>query len=370
MKEVFHPYYVTSSSSKEGKKGQSDWVSRWLMSCLLLLLTIIIVGGLTRLTDSGLSMVNWHPIYGIIPPMNEAEWLEEFAAYQQSPEFIKINYDITLDGFKKIFWYEYIHRMLGRAIGLLLLIPFIGLCITQKITRPLFIRIVPIIILVGLQGVIGWYMVKSGLADNPHVSQYRLAIHLGMATLILYKILSLYWLYRDQFPPMSLSPYKKLRRSSTILFGLLVIQILSGALVAGLDAGKIYNSFPLMGGQWVPDGIWFQSPWYSNLFENHTTVQFMHRLQAYIIIVAFGMTCYSYYKSDHQLAGMHHRSSIRTLLMITAILLVLQVIIGIATLLWNVPITTASLHQLVAFLLFSTVITLRYRLYYAVDSNK
>ncbi|RLA05050.1 MAG: heme A synthase, partial [Gammaproteobacteria bacterium] len=248
-------------------------ISWWLLTCLALIFAMVILGGVTRLTGSGLSMVNWHPIHGSIPPLNSEQWQQEFGNYQQSPEFQKINRDMNVDEFKSIFWFEYSHRMLGRLIGLVFLLPFLYFWWRKKIPQGLTPRLFIMFGLGGLQGLLGWYMVKSGLVSNPHVSQYRLTAHLLSAILIYGFIL---WTILDlnqsrRYQALKDSTVKNWRNISLALTSLVLLTVVSGGFVAGLKAGLIFNSFPLMGGQWIPEGIAALSPWYLNLFENMVT---------------------------------------------------------------------------------------------------
>ena len=238
---------------------------------------MILLGGATRLTGSGLSMVTWHPT-GVLPPLNAEEWLQEFERYQQFPEYQIINRDMNLDGFKRIYWFEYSHRMLGRLSGLVFLLPFLSFWLRKMIAPGLTPRLLVMFLLGGLQGLLGWYMVQSGLVNNPHVSQYRLSAHLISAILIygfiMWTILNLD--YPRPYRRLSESPIANWRKWSLVLLALVLITILSGGFVAGLKAGLIFNTFPLMGGQWIPEGIGAMTPWYMNLVENRVTVQFDH----------------------------------------------------------------------------------------------
>ena len=326
-------------------------IASWLLLCAVLIFSMVILGGVTRLTGSGLSMVNWHPINGVIPPLTELAWQEEFANYQQSPEFTKINRDMTVDGFKQIFLFEYSHRILGRLIGLIFLLPFLYFFFTKKIRPGLTPQLVVMFFLGGLQGLLGWYMVKSGLVDNPHVSQYRLTAHLIAAILIYAYILwtAMSLLSRNPRVTRAESSNPGLRRAVHYLLLMVVVTILSGGFVAGLKAGLIFNTFPLMDGQWVPPGIATLNPWYLNLFENMVTVQFDHRLLA--ISTGVLLLVYWLFSKFQNFDGSTSRS-----FNIVAFMVIVQVTLGISTLLLHVPVWLAASHQAGALLLFTAVL--------------
>lgn len=322
----------------------------WLLVCLTLIFMMVILGGVTRLTGSGLSMVTWHPT-GALPPASLAEWQAEFDLYQQFPEYQKLNSHLTLDGFKSIFWFEYAHRMLGRLIGLVFLIPFCYFWLRKMIKPGLTPRLIVMFVLGGMQGLLGWYMVKSGLVGNPQVSQYRLTAHLLAAILIYGFILwTIFNLAFDQ-------PYRRLadsaaagwRKASLALCGLVLLTIISGGFVAGLKAGHIFNTFPLMGGRLIPEGIGALSPWYLNPLENMVTVQFDHRWLA----LATGLLLFAWYlrgRSYFQQAGLQRSFKL------VGMMVIIQVSLGIATLLLQVPAALGALHQAGALLLFSAVL--------------
>jgi len=236
-------------------------IALWLILCCIAIFAMVILGGVTRLTGSGLSMVEWAPLMGILPPLSHAEWEAVFQQYQQYPEYQLKNFHITLGEFQTIFWFEYAHRLLGRAIGLIFLIPMIYFIVKGKVNKPLIPKLIIMFILGGLQGVLGWYMVKSGLVDNPHVSQYRLTAHLGFA-IIIYAYL--FWVALDLLFPKTTEVKDgnilPLRRFSLMVSTLVFITVLSGGFVAGLKAGFAYNTFPLMAGHWIPEGLWTLEP--------------------------------------------------------------------------------------------------------------
>ena len=304
----------------------------WLAVVALLIVAMVVVGGATRLTHAGLTITEWQPIHGVIPPLTQAEWQDEFAKYQQIPEYQQLNQGMTLGEFKGIFWWEWAHRLLGRLIGVVVLVPLFALWLTGRIEPRLKPRLMALFLLGGLQGAVGWWMVKSGLSVRTDVSQYRLATHLTLATAILaYAV----WLARGLAPSALASPRWRLRGIAGLLVGLTGLQIFLGGLVAGLDAGLSYNTWPLMDGGLVPSGLFVQSPWWRNLFENVATVQFDHRLGAYVLFaIAWGHAW--------QARGTPY---VRTAVGL-ALLVSLQAVLGIATLLTVVPLPLALLHQL------------------------
>jgi cytochrome c oxidase assembly protein subunit 15 len=332
-------------------------VAQWLTVCAILIFAMVILGGVTRLTGSGLSMVDWHPIHGVVPPLNQQEWLEEFANYQQSPEFQKLNRNMDLDGFKGIFYFEYAHRMLGRLIGLVFLVPFLWFLVKGKIRRGLTPRLFFMFILGGFQGLLGWYMVKSGLVDNPHVSQYRLTAHL-LAAIAIYALIvwtALDLLATDSRVPKRQSTRPGYRKASHYLVLLVLLTIVSGGFVAGLEAGRIFNTFPTMGGQWVPEGILALTPWYLNPFENMVTVQFNHR----VLALTTGFLGLVYWLlSFRDSFDRATRSSFN----LVGLMVVIQVFLGISTLLLHVPVWLGAIHQAGALLLFTFVLLNMHRL--------
>ena len=335
-------------------------VAIWLLTCCALVFAIVVVGGITRLTRSGLSIVEWKPIAGMLPPLSIADWHGEFAKYQQTPEFAKVNHAMTLDEFKFIFWWEWAHRQLGRVIGLVFLVPFVWFAIRGRIAGSLKWKLAAIFVLGGLQGAMGWYMVQSGLIDDPRVSQYRLTAHLGIAFLI---FASMLWVALDLlFPrnegqtPISRAPISRgLRRTGAALVALVFLMILSGGFVAGIHAGHAYNTFPLMNGHVVPPEIFMLSPTWRNFFENMATVQFDHRVIAWILAIAVPWFWW---------ASRKHTLSTRARLAMNLVLamLVVQIALGISTLLLAVPVPLAAMHQAGAALLFAAIINARHAL--------
>lgn len=317
-------------------------IALWLFVCAGAIFAMIILGGLTRLTHSGLSMVEWKPITGWLPPMNDEAWAQEFQKYQQFPEFQKLNADMTLEGFKGIYWLEFLHRLLGRCIGLLFAMPFLFFLLRGMIPRGLTPHLVTMLVLGGAQGALGWFMVASGLVDHPDVSHYRLTAHLGLAVIIFGYIL---WIALGLFSGWRQGAGRMGSVLTMFLVVVVYIQILSGGLVAGLDAGFNWNTWPLMEGRLVPYGLLDHSPLWINVFENELMVQFQHRIGAYLVMLLVAIVWW------------RTRTGAATLSSnILLFALFLQIGIGIATLLYRVPVALGSLHQAGALLLFSATI--------------
>ena len=336
------------------ERSHNRRIASWLFVCCLMVYAMVILGGATRLTGSGLSMVEWDPIFGIVPPLDEETWNATFALYQLSPEYRKINIGMDLSGFKSIYWYEYSHRLLGRTIGTVFLLPFLFFLIKGWVRRPLVPKLIAMFVLGGLQGVLGWYMVKSGLVDNPHVSQYRLTAHLGLAVLIYAYMLQValgLWYSSQRLTEVATG----LRYATGLLGGLVFITILSGGFVAGLKAGFAYNTFPLMDGHWIPEVIFLQQPLWRNFFENIATVQFNHRVLATLVffsVVALWLVAMRQSLPTSARNGLHG--------LLAAVLL--QMTLGISTLLLHVPVPLAVMHQGGALLLLTAVIYARHRM--------
>jgi len=321
----------------------------WLLSGCFLIFLMVIVGGLTRLTHSGLSMVEWHLFMGSIPPMTEQEWQEVFNKYKQYPEYQLINFNFSLEEFKSIFYWEYAHRMLGRLIGLVFVIPFVVFWWRGKINKSLLPKLILIFILGGFQGFLGWYMVKSGLIKNPDVSHYRLAMHLITAFLTFAYVL---WVSLGLIYPRKLDAEKKkhpLKSWFVSLLFLLIIQIVWGAFVAGLNAGKVYNTWPMMGEDWIAPSVTAMSPLWLNFVEGIGGVQFIHRYLALILLILVGFVIY---KAKKISIGATQKQSLRYLI----IAILLQFLLGVFTLLWAVPIGLGLVHQLGAFVLLGVVV--------------
>jgi len=325
-------------------------IARWLLIVAALIFAMVVIGGITRLTESGLSMVRWEPISGIVPPHNAAQWQAEFAAYRATPEYQKVNAGMSLAEFKDIYFWEYVHRLLGRLIGLAFALPLAWFAWRRAIPRGYGWRLIGILALGGLQGAIGWWMVVSGLVDRPDVSHIRLAIHLLTALLLFSATI---WTALD-LGLLAGRPAAKGARMPTLaiwVLCLLALQLMFGAYVAGLDAGFIFNSWPKMGEQWFPSGVIMLRPALANLVDNPVVVQFIHRWLAFAVLVA------ALILADKAWRARHHRSAA---LLATAV--VLQVTLGISTLLSGVEITVAVAHQAVAVILLAAVLVTAHRL--------
>jgi len=321
-------------------------IALWLLVCCALVFAMVVVGGVTRLTRSGLSIVEWAPILGALPPLNLERWQAVFDMYKQTPEYQKVNVGMSLDEFKGIYWMEYAHRLLGRAIGLVFLLPFVYFLVRGRIDRPLVPKLTAMFVLGGLQGALGWYMVASGLVDDPHVSPYRLTAHLGLAVLIYGFTL---WTALDLLFPRHGAAAAWPRRGADVVAGLVFVMILSGGFVAGTKAGFAFNTFPTMNGQWLPPGAFALTPWWQNLFENIATVQFTHRLLALVVALTV---------AGFWLAARRHAAGAPARLALHALLAALaaQIALGIATLVHVVPIPLAAAHQAGAVVLFSAAL--------------
>lgn len=324
-------------------------VASWLLICCGLVFAMVVLGGFTRLTGSGLSMVDWRPLMGILPPMGDAEWQRVFELYQQSPQFQKVNSHMDVSAFKEIFWLEYLHRLLGRTIGIVFLVPFLFFVMKGYIQKREWPRYLLMFVLGGLQGLLGWYMVKSGLVDVPQVSQYRLTAHLVAAFLI---YAYMFWVAMSLlFPATSESRKHSCYRRTVALAVLVSFTIVSGGFVAGLKAGKIYNTFPKMGDHWLPPGLLALDPWWRNFFDNIATVQFDHRWLATFTFITVVVYWFTTRRAD---LPRRARPAVGALLL-TA---VLQVTLGIAALLLAVPTVLGAAHQAVAMLLFTVALYL------------
>jgi heme a synthase len=339
-----HFSVIFARAMKEMDKKQ---VLVWLLTGCLLIFLMVVVGGITRLTGSGLSITEWNVVMGAVPPLNEAEWQEAFDKYKQIPQYRKLNYDFELSDFKKIFFWEYIHRLAGRLTGLVFLVPFIYFVWKKKLT-PEWIRKSLVLFLLGaLQGFLGWFMVKSGLTERTSVSHYRLAIHL-VAAFITFGF-TFWYALQLKFEGKE-KDGGKLSSLVKFIFGIVLLQIVYGAFTAGLHAGRIANTFPKMDGEWVPAGIDALNPGYLNFFENLLTVQFIHRGLAYVIVI---LVAALWWKSRNAQLTSIQRKSVAVCL--AAVLV--QFLLGIFTLLLHVPVSLAALHQAGGFFLFSSVIT-------------
>ena len=318
----------------------------WLIAGCLLVFMMVIVGGITRLTDSGLSMVDWNLFSGAIPPINQAEWIETFNQYKQYPEYQKQNFMFTLSEFKTIFFWEYIHRILGRFIGIVFIVPFIYFLIKKRLSKSLIIECSILLFMGGTQGAIGWWMVKSGLVNNPDVSHFRLATHLITAFLTFSYT---FWVALKLIYPSKKSYNTSLYNSSIMLMLVVIIQIIYGAFVAGLDAGKVYNSWPKMDDKWIAESVYAMEPFWSNFINGIAGVQFVHRTFAFVVV---GLIIYIYYQSKKYTLLKTENIAIN-LLIVTVFF---QMILGIITLVMGVPLWLGVLHQVGAFILLASTV--------------
>jgi heme a synthase len=341
-------------------KAYNRSIVLWLFSGCFLIFTMVIIGGITRLTGSGLSITKWKLVRGTIPPLNEQQWNEEFENYKQIPQYREMNYDYTLSDFKKIYFWEYVHRLIGRIIGIVFLIPFLYFWYTRQLSKSLFNKLLFLFFLGGLQGFLGWYMVKSGLVNNIRVSHLRLAIHL-ITAFITFGFT--FWVMLEIIPHKKTEPNTltvTLRKASYLIVILVILQIIYGAFVAGLKAGHIYNTFPKMGDDWVAGSVasGIKAEGVNSLFNNISVVQFIHRSIAWMLILGIFFTWY-YAKSKNATSANALLSPGQTAAINFLIIAVLfQFLLGVFTLIYNVPIALGVLHQVGAFLLFSVVIYL------------
>ncbi len=335
---------MTSAEIETTAPYRDTIIRAWLFIVAALVLALAIVGAATRLTDSGLSITEWQPLLGAIPPLTDADWAEAFEKYKVIPEYQRVNHGMTLAEFKPIFWWEWGHRFLGRFIGLAVAGPFLFFWLKGWLCRRLSLRLIGLFLLGALQGAAGWYMVSSGLVDRVDVSQYRLALHLTLAAVIFAWTV---WLALSVGRETGAAAPTGLRWAAIGLVALLFLQIAAGAFVAGLDAGLSHNTWPLMDGALVPDGLFEMSPWQVNLFENALTVQFDHRILAYVVAVWIALMAISAWRRDAA-------SSLSATVLVVAVLA--QIGLGVWTLLAAVPIGLGLLHQAGAFLLLGLAV--------------
>jgi len=337
-------------------------VGIWLLVCCAMIFAMAVIGAITRLTESGLSIMEWAPITGALPPLNEEEWQRVFAIYRQIPEYQEQNAGMTLEEFKGIFWWEYIHRLWGRLIGVVFALPFLWFLLRGKLRRGLAPHLTVMFVLGGLQGFLGWYMVASGFADRVDVSQYRLSAHLGLALLIYGYV---YWVaLMLLLPHPAPNADRRTGNLTTGIFALLflvALTILSGAFVAGLNAGLTYNTFPLMDGDLIPDGYGTMSPWVLNLFENIAAVQFNHR---FLAVSTVGIALLLWLWSMRLELSPVTRRACAAL----AVLSLVQLSLGIATLLLVVPVWLGALHQAGAILVLTAALSALYLLRFRTQS--
>jgi cytochrome c oxidase assembly protein subunit 15 len=339
-------------NNNEHRRLGDKRVAIWLLVCCSLVFAMVVLGGVTRLTGSGLSIVDWKPMTGVLPPLSDADWQKTFEMYQQSPEFRKVNAHMDVDAFKGIFWLEFLHRVLGRLIGIVFFIPFLVFAAKGYISKREWPKYLLMFVLGGMQGLLGWYMVKSGLVDNPHVSQYRLTAHLVAAFLIYAYML---WVALSLIFPRTSDRRHPWYAKSVALTALISVTVISGGFVAGLKAGKIYNTFPMMGDGWIPPDVLALRPAWRNFFDNASAVQFDHRILAMstlVAVVVFWLFLRRSALTKHVEMAVHY--------LLAAVLI--QVSLGILTLIFSVPTALAATHQAVAMLLFTATLYLTHSL--------
>jgi cytochrome c oxidase assembly protein subunit 15 len=321
----------------------------WLLSGCMLLFIMVVVGGITRLTNSGLSMTDWHLVTDTFPPLSEEKWVQTFEEYKKFPEYQKINIhnDFTLEDYKFIYFWEWFHRFIGRIIGLVFLIPFIYFLVKKKLDKSTIIKCCVLLAMGAFQGFLGWFMVKSGLVDNPDVSHFRLSLHLTFAFITFAYTL---WVALDLIYPQRNTVIIPLRKIARIALVILLIQIIYGGFVAGLNAGLIHNHWPMMSdGKFIHESVWIeQSSVFLNLVEGKSGIQFVHRTVAYIVVAAI---VYLYFKSKKYALSPSQSKGITTLVFFV----VIQFVLGVITLLLHVPLWLGLAHQIMAFFLLSAM---------------
>lgn len=321
------------------RSDRSTAVSAWLFLVAGLVLAMIVVGGATRLTDSGLSITQWRPVTGSIPPLNAGDWASEFAKYKQIPQYVQLNRGMSLEAFKTIYWWEWSHRLLGRLVGLAFALPLLWFLIRKQLPKRLIWRCIALFGLGGLQGVVGWWMVASGLTERVSVAPERLMTHLGLAFILL---AALVWTALEAAAGASRvdvpSPWK---RGTLILLAMVYIQVLLGALVAGNDAGLVFNDWPLMNGRIFPEGYFGSNLW-STLAHSQAAVQFHHRLGAYVLLAVACLMAWSATRSQYLPAGA------KVVAVAVAGGVVVQAVLGVATLMTHVPLGLGMIHQITA----------------------
>ena len=328
-------------------KKDNNKVIYWLLTGCVLIFIMVIVGGITRLTHSGLSISSYKLISGTIPPMNDLEWQEAFDLYKQYPEYQKLNTHFDLQDFKDIYFWEWLHRVIGRFIGVVFFIPFLYFLVRKQLTKPTIKKSIILLILGGFQGFLGWYMVKSGLVDNPDVSHYRLAAHLTTAFIT---FAYTFWVALDLMFPNKKSINKKFRNLLRFGLGVLILQIIYGAFVAGLDAGFIHNHWPMMNeGKFMHETVYMeQSPVYKNFIEGKSGVQFVHRMLAYFV----ALTIIFIWNKARKLALTNYQKNGVNLLFI---MVGVQFLLGVLTIMMQVPVWLGVAHQVGAFILLSVM---------------
>ena len=349
-------YYKASKSYNMG-------VYIWLLALTTMVLLIIIIGGLTRLTDSGLSMTDWRPLLGVIPPLGQDKWLIVFEMYKQTPEFKIVNRSMTLEEFKFIFWWEWFHRVFARLIGVVFIIPLIYFLIKKQVSKSLLLRL-PIVFMFGIfQAFVGWWMVKSGLSENPYVSPYRLTFHLLNALIIFSILLWIAMDYKHSLKTNFLS--KPFSQDFLVFFSIVLVFITigTGGFMAGTNSGQSFNTFPLMNGKIIPDDYFLEDLGIYNIFENTVAINFNHRWFSIFVFFYIIFVCFKFIRFDSKKVP-------KILVILVLFFLTLQVALGIVTLLSNVYLPLASMHQTNSILLLSTLLISYHQFKYRKEYNE
>ena len=349
-------YYKASKSYNIG-------VYIWLLALTTMVLLIIVIGGLTRLTDSGLSMTDWKPLLGVIPPLSQDKWLIVFEMYKQTPEFKIVNRSMTLEEFKFIFWWEWFHRVFARLIGVVFIIPLIYFLIKKQVSKSLLLRL-PIVFMFGIfQAFVGWWMVKSGLSENPYVSPYRLTFHLLNALIIFSILLWIAMDYKHSLKTNFLS--KPFSQDFLVFFSIVLVFITigTGGFMAGTNSGQSFNTFPLMNGKIIPDDYFLEDLGMYNIFENTVAINFNHRWFSIFVFFYIIFVCFKFIKFDNKKVP-------KILVILVLFFLTLQVALGIVTLLSNVYLPLASMHQTNSILLLSTLLISYHQFKYRKEYNE
>jgi cytochrome c oxidase assembly protein subunit 15 len=349
---------TTTSPEPPAGARRDRSIACWLLACCALIFAMVVLGGVTRLTHSGLSIVEWKPLVGALPPLTDHDWLALLEKYRQTPEYQQVNKGMSVEEFKGIFWLEYWHRLLGRVIGLAFLVPLVWFVWRRRIGRRLGAKLGGIFLLGALQGGLGWYMVASGLVDEPRVSQHRLTAHLALAFAIYAATL---WialdLLRERLAASSAAGgHRALQRLAWCVTALVCLMVVTGGFVAGIRAGLAYNTFPLMNGHWIPPELFMIEPWYENFFSNMATVQFDHRLVAWTLAAVVPVFWWKAQSSDAPRA-------VKLLAHGLLVALAIQISLGIATLLHAVPVALGAAHQGGALVVFTVALMLNHRLH-------
>lgn len=337
-----------NNNQKKSKK-----LAYWLLVCSFMVFLMVFVGGITRLTESGLSMTSWHPINEVIPPLNEEEWHAEFENYKQSPEYLKKNFGMELEEFKEIFFWEWFHRVLGRVVGLVFFIPFMYFLITKEITGGKnIIKYFSLFLLGGAQGLLGWWMVKSGLVDRPDVSHFRLATHLSLALILLSFLF--YFALSNIYETVNIEGIGKVNKFAKITYLVLFIQIVFGAFMAGLNGGMVYNTWPKMNDNFIALEAFSST---NAILEDIATIQFIHRWWAFVVLVFVGIL-YSLVKRGLKYSNTKEGiyKKLKNSVFLLKFLLLVQIILGIFTLIHQVPVSLASAHQITAVLMLLNIV--------------